>query len=134
MTQQRAFSSFLHKGNYANEQGMMKKILHSLFSLALIVSLAACVSSGGGNPWSGQQNAEAPASAEPNPLTREALTREILSPSQGLKVEGGSAAQAGYETAEAQTQAPYQPPEFETIIDSTTAPRLLPLQKRTPPA
>jgi branched-chain amino acid transport system substrate-binding protein len=104
---------------------MMKKILHSLFSLALIVSLAACVSSGGGNPWSGQQNAEAPASAEPNPLTREALTREILSPSQGLKVEGGSAAQAGYETAEAQTQAPYQPPEFETIIDSTTAPPAL---------
>ncbi len=69
---------------------MMKKILHSLFSLFVIVTLAACVSNSGYNPWSGSQSqttAEAPASTAPSPLTREALTREIIADPRGVNTQ-----------------------------------------------
>jgi len=61
---------------------MMKKILSGLLALFVVVSLTACVSDGG-NVWN-RQSANAPASAEPNSLASEALSREILNQPHGI--------------------------------------------------
>lgn len=87
---------------------MMKKILHTLFSLSLIIALASCGGSGNtgyNKGWNKQKTAEAPASSAPNQLTREAmnsqdLAREIADP-RGVNT-GATAAQANewaYNTA-----------------------------------
>lgn len=79
----------------------MKKILPRLLSLFLLVSLtaslAACVSSTAlQNPWNRSQPAATHASEGPSPLTREALTREIIAAPHGVKLEDSPAAQEAY--------------------------------------
>lgn len=97
----------------------MKKILFRLLSLCMLVSLAislsACVSSGQ-SPWNRSQPTASSASAEPSPLTREALTRDIIAAPHGVKLEsapvspdaGSSSlaaapAPAGYDTEAVET-------------------------------
>lgn len=77
----------------------MKKILHTLFSLLLVVMLASCggsTSMPGG--WNAQKTTEAPANTAPSPLTREALTREILDQPHGIRLEDGQPNPYAYST------------------------------------
>ena len=82
---------------------MMKKILHTLFSVSLVLSITAC---SGSMPsgWQSQKAAEGPASAAPSPITADAINtsaadsqsvaREILSDPRGVNTVPAPAAQA----------------------------------------
>lgn len=115
----------------------MKKILSRLLSLFLLVSLAislnACVGNGQ-NPWNRSQPAASNASAEPSPLTREALTREIIAAPHGVKLEDTPAmpqtydsqmavapAPAGYDTEAVET---YPVAGYDTAPQTAAAPAL----------
>lgn len=100
---------------------MMKKILPRLLSLCLLValsvSLSACVSSSSPqNPWSRSQPVATHASDSPSPLTREALTREIIAAPHGVKIDNNSPAQEAYNgtIVTAPTPAPYEAEAVET--------------------
>lgn len=81
---------------------MMKKILHTLFSVSLILSVSAC---GGSMPagWQSQKAAEGPASAAPSPITADAINnntadsqsvaREILADPRGVNTVPATGAQ-----------------------------------------
>lgn len=82
---------------------MMKKILHTLFSVSLILSVSAC---SGSMPtgWQSQKSAEGPASAAPSPITADEINsntadsqtvaREILANPRGVNTVPAPAAQA----------------------------------------
>ncbi len=98
---------------------MMKKILHTLFSVSLILGVSAC---SGSTPsgWQTQQAAEGPASAEPNPITADAINtsatdsqsvaREILADPRGINTATVPGAQTttdwSYSTQGQTTQQP----------------------------
>lgn len=74
---------------------MMKKILHTLFSVSLILGVSACSGSMPNGWQQTQKAAEGPASAEPSPITADALnsshadssaalSREILADPRGV--------------------------------------------------
>lgn len=99
---------------------MMKKILHTLFSVSLILSVSACGGTSLPGGWNQQKSAEGPASTEPSPLTREALdsqsvAQQISDPRGVNTLPTGAAAATTpegwqYNTGGAATsaQAPYQ--------------------------
>lgn len=87
---------------------MMKKILYTLFSVSLILSVSACGGTSMPGGWNTQKSAEGPASTEPSPLTREALdsqalAREIMTDPHGVNTTGQTPAQPNpyaYSTAD----------------------------------